>query len=911
MTDERRDVEPGWKEVRRIFEAVAELDPGQRQRALESACGGDDALRAAVDSLLRSDSDLADSFLDPLSPEHISERLDEEWAQGLLGTRIGAYQLQRILGAGGMGLVFEAVQKDPERTVAVKVMRPGAVSDRAFARFREEAAMLGKLQHPAVAQVIEAGLEQTARGGVPWFAMLAIPNARDLVTYAEQEELDDDGRIELLRKVLDGVQHGHLRGVIHCDLKPANLLVDENGWPHVIDFGVARLAAPSGGSSGSTHGPAGTWRYMAPEQLSQESPDLRADVYALGVVLYELLCGAAPLEFQDSTSSAERAHVLRNSPPTPPRQRRPNLPADLEWIMLKALAKDPVQRYASVAALGDDLDRQRRGFPVEAAPGSGLYRARKFVGRNRRLVALAAGLVALLAGSTAMVLSSYKQAAVSSREAAENYQRAAEEGQRASALYRFLVNMLVEPLRETVDGDDVRFVDVISRSADQIEARFETVPRVRGELHVLYGNIYGGLWKNEQAVEHMQQGLELMREELDPHDPELFRILSDLGDVLTRSGRMSEAEPLLREALYGPGDLPERTRLALLVNLTTLYLDLHQLERAEPVAREAFEFASELLPEDNALRLTAESNWAAILEYGRGDHEGAARLLERIVQAVPRSPRDRHPDVMRAKVNLAVVYGRTGRLEECSALLREALTEQRRVFSPGHPATCTTLLNLAQLEESLGDLEEAEALRRERLDALRLSLAPDAPALIASVTYHGEWLIEHGRPADALAFWRDDLELRGARLDRASPTMLKLRWRAARLLLDLEHSEQAAEELAQVLEDHQDLPPSPQREEDTAVMRLALGRALLELERAPQAEPYLGKARAWVEEHAPDDTGEALDARLWHGRALLVLERDDEARACLEPLTELLAAHPSDPRGALVASWLAELDARE
>jgi tetratricopeptide (TPR) repeat protein len=894
--------ESAWEDVRRVFEDVASLDEHQREAALEAACAGDDLLRSTVEALLRADREVAESFLVPVSPEHLSETLDQGWAQGLIGTRISAYELRSLLGAGGMGLVFEAVQDDPRRTVALKVMRPGAVSDVAFARFREEAGVLGRLQHPAVAQVIEAGLERTAQGVVPWFAMVAIPDARDILTYAQEQGLDDASRVDLLLEVLAGVHHGHLRGVIHCDLKPSNLLVDGEGRPYVIDFGVARLESPGEEGGASRRGPAGTWRYMAPEQLGEEPPDLRADVYSLGVVLYELLCQGAPLDFEGSTSVEERAEVVQFQPPVPPRRRRPDLPRDLERILLKALAKDPAERYGSVSALADDLVRERRGLPVEAAPASGLYRAGKFVRRNRRWVALVGVLALVGAFATVAVLTSYK-------EAAESYRVAAEEGERASAVYGFLVKTLVEPFREAADGDDVRFVDVITRSAEEIDARFESMPRVRGELHVLYGNIYGGLWKNEPAVHHMRLGLELMRGELEPGDPELFRILSDLGDVLGRAGRTREATALFKEALDGPGRAPDQTRLALLVNLSTLRLDQGDYDQAEPVAREAFDLARTILPDGHPLRLTAESNWAAVLEYGYDDHEGAIELLARVAEAVPRTPRDRHPDVVRAKVNLAVVYGRTGRLVECAELLEEALAEQRRVFSTGHPATMGALQNLAQVRQRLGDLEQAEALRLERLAAMRTTFAADDPVLLASVSYHGEWLIALERPEDALAFWLGDLELRGVHLDRASASMLKLRWRAALLQLELGRVQEAAVALAEVLEDHAALPPSPGRDEDTAVIRLQLGRALLLIERPEQAEPHLALARSWVEQHAPQDVGEALDARLLHGRALQLLERTEEARACLEAVDALLAERPDDPRAEQVAAWLRALDA--
>ena len=889
-----RERQPDWREVRRVFEAVSELAEEQRKEALAAACGADLVLRAAVVSLLRSDHEAADSFLDPVRADQFAEQIDQQWANELLGTRIGAYQLQRLLGAGGMGIVFEAMQDDPRRAVALKVLRPGAVSEQAFQRFREESTVLARLQHPAVAQVIEAGLQQRSKDTLPWFAMVAIPGARDLLTFARERELPDESRLALFLAVCDGVYHGHMRGVINCDLKPSNLLVDEEGRPHIIDFGVARLTArQSEHDQQLPYVAAGTFRYMAPEQLGREPPDLRADVYALGVVLYELLCGQSPLDFADATSIEGCLRIVRDVPPVAPRESRRDLAIDLEWILLRALAKEPEDRYASVKELADDLNRYLRLLPVEAASGGRVYRTRKFLRRHRwPVAALLALSITVMVGAVGILI---------------NYQRAAEQGQRAGSLYRYLRDMLVEPFLEVADGDDVRFVDVVDRAAGQVDERFADVPLVRGELHILYGNIYGGLWKIDRSLEHMRAGLELRRATLAEDDPELIRILSDLADVLIRAGRNSEAEEILQEALDNKRVvMGERMRLALMVNLTTLYLDSMNLERAEPIAEAAFNLArAELMP-DEPLRMTAESNWAAILEYSHEDHQAAAQLLERIVQSDLRGQRDRHPDLMRARMNLAVIYGRTGRMEDCAALLVAALSEQRRQLAPGHALTMTTLLNLAQVKELLRQLDDAEQLRRERLAVMRTSFAANAPAMLGAVRQHGAWLIKQDRSQEALQLWQEELARLDASVDRSAPAILKLRWETARLLLDLERTEAAIPALTAVLADHQRLPPSLERDENSEVIRSSLGRALQLHGQAAAAEPHLARARAWIEEHQPNAPGEALDVRIWHGRCLLDLKRFDEARRCLEAARDLLAGRADDPRRATVNDLLAE-----
>jgi tetratricopeptide (TPR) repeat protein len=888
-----------WQQVKTLFEAVVELPVDQQSAALAARCPDDDLLKERVSRLLQSDAEAAERFLAPLEPAEMSDRLDEDWASSLLGTRLGSYELRSVLGSGGMGTVFEALQDEPRRTVALKVVRPGLVSELAFSRFREESELLARLQHPAIAQVIQAGRSQTARGIMPWFALVSVRGARQLVEHADAEQLDTPQRLALFAKVADAVRHAHQRGVIHCDLKPANVLVDEEGHPQVIDFGVARLIdgarnelTAEGSSRASMASPAGTWTTMSPEQLDGLVCDARVDVYALGAVLYELLCGAPPLDFSSAQDTPQRAEVVRFAAPVPPRDRRPQLDPDLSAILLRALAKDPDHRYPSVAALQDDLERQRQGLPVVAVNGGAGYKLRRFFGRHRlATLATALLLITVVAGATGTIL---------------NLRSSLAEAEKFTTLYAYLTDMLVEPFRDALDGDAVRFIDVVNRSAEQIDRRFADVPEVRRELHMLLGSIYGGLWKNEVSVQHMQAGWELAQKQLSPGDPELLRICSDFGTVLQRAGRFREAKTILSEALEELGQVPDRRRLILLLGLSTLSLDQMLLEEAEPLCLEAKELAEQLQLEDSPLGLTALNNWAAVLEYGHGDHEQAARLLERVV-ATPRIRlRDRHPDLLRAKINLAVVYGRTGRLSDCEKLLEEALGEQRRMLSPGHPSTLSTLINLAQVKAALGDLGAAEALREERLAVLRESFAVDAPVLVAAVVQHGEWLLRRGLTDQALSFWNEDIAQRGEGRDNNTVDLLVVRWRAVQLLIDQEQWYAAAEALPDILADHQSLPETLVPEEDTQAIRASLGHALLKLGRSSEALGHLARAAAWVEAKQPLATGTALDVRVSYGRCLLELGQSTLGRACLRRVLEVLGDSPDDKRRALIEGWLEE-----
>jgi len=321
--------------------------------------------------------------------------------------RIGSYEVQRVIGAGGMATVYAALQRQPRRTVAVKVMRHGAEADVALRRFRREIEILGKLRHPFIAQVYEAGVHQDEAGPVPFLVMEYVPRAKTIIEYANKHELSVRDRLMLFVKVCAGVEHGHHKRILHRDLKPGNILIDERGEPKVIDYGVAR-AAEIEVTGHTLHTEAGrligTIQYMAPEQLDTSRPNLTpaCDVYALGVVLFRLLTGAPPHDLKGMPVFIA-AQVIKEDPPARPTKLNPELKGDLETIMLKALAKDPRRRYPDAGSLGRDLLRYLTRKPIRARDAGFAYRLMLFLRRHRTEV-IAAGVVALVIAAAALVV---------------------------------------------------------------------------------------------------------------------------------------------------------------------------------------------------------------------------------------------------------------------------------------------------------------------------------------------------------------------------------------------------------------------------------------------------------------------------------------------------------------------------
>ncbi len=382
-----------------VFLKARGLTGGERKAYLDQACATDSSLRAEVASLLAAESQDTISFLreGPLvGPQAAS--MD---GRHLEGQRIGQYTLHRVIGSGGMGTVFEATQERPRRRVALKTMRSGLLNPSILKRFEYESQVLAMLRHPGIAQVYEAGIHESPSGKVPYFVMEFIEEGGPIHEYARAKVLDIRERLALFVSVCDAVEHAHRNGVIHRDLKPDNVLVDKQGQPKVIDFGIARLVQPDGRTPTlhTTLGEVvGTIPYLSPEQAAGQSKqiDTRTDVYTLGVILYELLTDRFPYAVDGGLADVLR-HILNVGPTSPRVYAR--LGHEVETIVLKCLQEDRDRRYQSAGELARDIERYLKGEAIEAKRDSQWYVLRKIARRHRALLGVAAAFVLLVTAS--------------------------------------------------------------------------------------------------------------------------------------------------------------------------------------------------------------------------------------------------------------------------------------------------------------------------------------------------------------------------------------------------------------------------------------------------------------------------------------------------------------------------------
>lgn len=369
-----------YQTIKRLYLEARALGPRERELLLARDCAGDLALRAEVEALLEQEHTLGDFLSRPATVD-----LEPSPAPLSQPTRIGAYRILKPLGFGGMGVVYLAEQDSPRRAVALKLLRLDTASATQVERFEQEAELLGRLVHPGIARVYEAGWTETETGRRPFFAMEFV-EGRPLTEYAAEAALDLAARLRLVSQVAEAVHYAHGRGIVHRDLKPSNVLVDARGEPRVLDFGVARPLG-EGSRATKTGQLVGTLAYMSPEQASgrfEITP--RGDVYSLGVILYELLTGRLPIA-TEHVPLHEAVRRIREDEPISAGAVRRDLRGDIDTILGKALAKEPERRYASAAEFAEDLRLYLEHRPIRARRPTSLYVAWKLVRRHRLLAA--------------------------------------------------------------------------------------------------------------------------------------------------------------------------------------------------------------------------------------------------------------------------------------------------------------------------------------------------------------------------------------------------------------------------------------------------------------------------------------------------------------------------------------------
>lgn len=765
-----------WQRVRALFELLADLAPAEWEAALDGQGVADPLLRHEVITLLQADrKKLVHTDIDSQAPgvlSDLAQRESEMENQRLDGRTVGAFRLVEEIGRGGMGTVWRAerVEGGFEQVVAIKLIRPGWDAAEMIRRFRAERQILAHLSHPNIAHLIDGGITDDER---PWLALEYVDGI-DLRSYCDQHKLDIEQRLKLFMTVCDAVSHAHAHLIVHRDLKPSNLLVTRSGEIKLLDFGIAKLV--DGGAIHASIQRVFTPEYAAPEQVRGDVITTSVDVYALGLLLYELLTGRRPYNIRNSTPAAYERAILDQEPTRPslafeevddvgdidaraarlelsPQQMRRELRGDIDAIILKALRKQPEQRYASVADFADDIRNHLAKRPVIARRGGWRYRATRFLRRHALAAILGSFAVAALVAGLGMALWQAKEARVQ-RDLARS------EGDKSRQTVQFLLDIFRSADPAATKGEKITAEELLNSGAERAEYFKFKDPAVHFDLLTAMGEAYIGIGASRKALPLFERALEVQESQL-PGAVEK-RVHALILRAAARGG--------VDDVAGGVGDLDEAARLL-------------------PAELKNSEMAANLLMQQGIIHMTRGDTTGAISHMSRGsalllkirgatDYEAcnaaiklswayidqdmyaeARALLEPIISALRTS--NANPSLLADALSaLANTYTTSSDAVKGSQIEKEALDITRRLYGDSHAYVAMGLNNLAYSLMRSHDYLGANTAMKEAV-ATRRKLVPPGSQKMGNSLYTlalTEYALGHW--ADAEKWWKQTLEIR-------------------------------------------------------------------------------------------------------------------------------------------------------
>jgi serine/threonine-protein kinase len=780
------------------------MEAEARHVYLDQACATDPTLRSEIDRLLRSleeDTDLAGEAVRAGALDAVLSAGPAE-----ISDRVGSYRLLRRIGFGGMGAVYLAERADEQfqQRVAIKLVRQEA-GGRAdlLRRFRMERQILAGLEHANIARLLDGGV---TTAGVPYLAMEYIDGV-PIDEYCSKRQLSLRGRIELFRIVCSAVQYAHRNLVIHRDIKPSNILVAADGVPKLLDFGIAKLLkAPSAGQTMTLTRPAErvmTVEYASPEQIRGEQVTTATDVYALGVVLYELLAASRPFSAgPDPTphSYLELQRRICEAPPTRPstlaakagRDQARALKGDLDNIVMKALRKEPEDRYSSVEQLSEDLRLYLDGFPVLASQGSRRYRLGKFVRRHRYAVAGGSLFALTLAGF------GIGMAVLAARIRTER-DHARVESARSAQVSAFLQDLFLSSDPYQSKGDTAAARRLLDEGAKRIARDLQGQPAVAARILSTIGQAYQNLGLLGDAEKTFRDGVRAEEQANGRDSLPVANMERQLADVERQRTNLAAAEADLRHALAVLTKVapPNDMRLAHTLNNLALVLQTRgQAAEAEGLSERAAAISSQY-PGEIRETLAMMSNLGSELS-DCGRYAEAEKVLREVLARRRQLLGEDHPQVQLSKVRLGFLLARRGKYTEAEPLYRDALEHYGRLWGEHHIQTLAAMNNLALLLADTGRAKEAEALFRHLLEVARPTLGETADVAMWSSNLAG-LLTDNGRLAEAGELFQKSLAICREKLGEGSVREARILARYAALLAAEHRPAEAEREFDQAL----------------------------------------------------------------------------------------------------------------
>ncbi|HEX3951655.1 MAG TPA: serine/threonine-protein kinase [Steroidobacteraceae bacterium] len=736
-----------WHQIKSVFEQVADMQGSARIAHLDQCCGDDSDLRSSVQSLLMLDGSKQDPLLHAVGAA--AEYLLEDHRDRLLGTRVGPYRVTSILGHGGMSVVYRGERDDSQysQVVAIKVLQHATVHPRLRSRLHSERHILATLDHGSIARLIDSG---DLDDGTPYLVMEYV-DGESIDSYCDNRTLFIRERLELFISVCAAVHYAHRNLVVHRDIKASNIFVTDEGNPKLLDFGIAKLLAPENLSHTlpvtRLQERILTPENAAPEQVLGRPITTATDIYALGVLLYQLLTGRSPYRLLSfSQLQLERA-ICMDEPAKPsqvvvgkvkgesdgdrsrisvrrglsPQRLRSRLSGDLDAIISMAMRKEPDKRYASVEALADDLHRHLLGLPVRARQGDWRYNTAKFVRRNLLAAAVTAAVFVGLAVMAGVTLWENHRILLA-RDAT------ALERDRAQQVSAFMVDVFSQADPFIAQGKEPTAKDLLDKGAEKIKGNVSLQPEVRAQLLESIGLAYRRQQLNDRAIPLFEQAVAIRRNARPVDNAKLAAALANLAQSLNDAGRLGGAEASIKEAvaLSRPGDAPLTVATA---DILYQYGYFELTAKSDPqAAGKLFSQALSIyraLPGDQRYGIASTLGALSAAAQWTGDFAKGEQLMREAINLFGATVGRNHPDYAAVMASLGYLLMEEGKYAEAEQALNEARQIERDDFGRDNQRVASIEANLGTVYEREGDPVRAMNITQDALRIASERLGPD------------------------------------------------------------------------------------------------------------------------------------------------------------------------------------------
>ncbi|MEL7833406.1 serine/threonine-protein kinase [Fodinibius sp. Rm-B-1B1-1] len=879
-----------WEKIETIIDQVLDLPREEQQRFVEKQCSDDPELMGRVTQLLKSIFD-SEGWLEELKEhkyypgEDVADDIKALTGSNndLTGQQVGSYTIKKQIGKGGMGSVYLAERTDGEfdHRVAIKIIRQGHNTHKNILRFRREQQILAGLNHPGIGRLYDGGITDD---GFPYIIMEYVDGI-PIDEYCLQHNCSVDEKIELFKQVLEAVRYAHENLVIHRDLKPGNILVDGSGNIKILDFGISKLLEDEEDTSLTQTGARLlTPKYAAPEQIRQKHITTSCDLYALGMVFYKLLAGILPFDFAGCSGYKVEQTILHKQPPAPSKKvKNPNtenqLKGDLDAIVLKAIRKNPEERYRGITELLDDIRNYQENMPVNAQKGSTAYRISKFFKRHKTPIAVAVTFLLLI----------FSIAFYYTNQIAKERDRAKFEAQKATEIQEFLVDIFRynNPDAKEYAGKDLTAQELLQAGLSNVENELQYHPETQIGIMISIGAAFRNLDELEDAEEAIKMALEKSKDHFGMDDMQTASIYTSLAKIKRDAGEYEKSDELINQAIEINETIAD-TALKKLANKYSILAYNQAYKSKYHKSEELFNYTDSLYiaaDASNSLgRYNSLSNFAEV-KVKLGEYEKALKYNKKALDFYRELYDGDHINIATALNKIGNIHQRLGNHEQADEYYRQSLDMKLQLLDEDNTSVAISYQDIAINLRIMGRYAEAEKFAQKDLEIMEEVYDEDHIKITPSLNIVGLVKRDLEEYEEAEELFERIIAIKENYYEKELPTLAASIYNLAHLYQTTGRYEEAYAMYKRVVDiDKNNLGPE---HPEVAVDLNKLGDVSREMEAYSQADSIFSEAKPIFMDAFPNDHYRVAEHLVSHGQLKLRQKQFEEAQKDFERAADI------------------------